>query len=170
MYNNTYNPKPFSLRDLDTLIDESTINNINRFAKTFESIFKNDNVDLGSDKDESQSQSQGQGLPMTKLLAHDLIEVDDSYQLIIDIPGVSKENISMNVISQNTFHIKVDKKTNNDLKYLKRERTSGMFMKQISMPKDADLQSITAKYDNGMLNVFVLKKTNPYDNIKVNIL
>lgn len=166
MYNSTYNPKPFSLRDLDTLIDESTINNINRFAKTFENIFKNDNVDLGFDKDESQSQ----GLPMTKLLAHDLIELDDSYQLIIDIPGVSKENISMNVISQNAFQIKVDKKTNNDLKYLKRERTSGMFMKQISMPKDADLQSINAKYDNGMLNVLVLKKTNPYDNIKVNIL
>ena len=170
MYNNTYNPKPFSLRDLDNLIDESTINNINRFAKTFENIFKNDSGDFGFDKDEP---NDIQGLPMTKFLVHDLIEhsgLEDSYQLIIDIPGVSKENITMNVISQNTLQIKVEKKTDDDLKYLKRERTPGLFMKQISLPKDADLQSIKAKYDNGMLNVTILKKISPYDNIKVNIL
>ena len=168
MYNNTYNPKPFSLRDLDTLIDESTINNINRFAKTFENLFKNDNVDLGFDKDEPKNQAQG--LAMIKFLAHDLFELEDSYQLIIDIPGVSKESISINVTSPNTFQIKVSRQTDDDLKYLKRERTPGFFTKQISLPKDADLQSIKAKYDNGILNVYIIRNIYSYDNIKVNIL
>jgi len=168
-----YNNKAFSLRDLDNLIDESTINNINKFAKTFENIFKNEVYDIGTDNSCTNNQGGNvtQYLSMTKILAHDLIELEDgSYQLLIDVPSVCKENITMTVVSQNTLQIKVEKKTDDGLKYLKRERTSGVFMKQLSTPKDADLSSIKAKYENGTLIVSLPKVVNPYENIKVNIL
>lgn len=158
----------FSLHDLDHLIDESTINNINKFAKTFENIFKNEGYDLrGFTSDEIQPNIKS--LQVTKLLAHDLIETNDLYELYIDIPSVSKENISMNVISENQLQIQVEKKTNDNLKYLKRERTSGVFSKQLILPKDADLESIKAKYDNGVLFVTIMKIVNPYNGMKVNI-
>lgn len=169
------NTKPFSFHDLDHLIDEGTLNNINKFAKTFENIFKNEGYDISSftTNERQTSPQEGQGtvqfLQLTKLLAHDLLETEELYQLYIDIPGVEKENISMNVISQNLLQIQVERKTNDSSKYLKRERTSGLFSKQLSLPKDADLQSIKAKYDNGVLFVTIMKTVNPYNSIKVNI-
>jgi HSP20 family protein len=165
------NTKTFSLQDLDHLIDEGTLNNINKFAKTFENIFKNEGYDLGSfTKEDTQTTSQqAQSLQLTKLLAHDVIENGDLYELYIDVPGISKDNISMNVISQNQLQIQVEKKTSDNLKYLKRERTSGGFSKELILPKDADLQTIKAKYDNGVLFVTIMKTVNPYNSIKVNI-
>lgn len=166
------NLRAFNLQDLDNIIDENTINNINKFAKKFENIFKNDDNDLVDDK--VPISNTNQSLPMTKFLAHDMILLNDSYQLIFDVPGVSKDNIIMEVISQNShtlniLQIKVEKKTDDKLKYLKRERSCGCFVKQINAPLDSDLLSINAKCENGLLIVNIPKISNPYNNIKVNI-
>ncbi len=89
----------------------------------------------------------------------DAKETEKDFQIHADLPGVKKEDISIEAdgqsltISGKTEEMKEDKNET----YHYSERSSGSFMRTFSLPKTADMNSIKAEYDNGVLKVSVPK-------------
>lgn len=93
-----------------------------------------------------------------------ILENDDNYTVTSEIPGVSKENIKIDV-DDNTLTISVNKKnTNKDEKknYLVKEISETSLSRSFYLD-DMDENNITAKMDNGILTITVgkIKEVKP---------
>lgn len=157
--------RPFTIRDFDSFIDDKAINNLHRFAKTVESIFKNE-LEESANQRPSVDRREPQNVA-SKDIACDVVDEDGNYVIYIDIPGVEKKDISVNVnCSSHQLQVKLDRKTDDALTYLRRERKSGCFTKTLTLPKEADLNRVEAKYDNGVLKVYVEKHMNNISDVR----
>ena len=78
----------------------------------------------------------------------------------VDLPGMDKSEIKMHV-EDNGLVIegerKSEKKEEKD-KYHFCERHFGSFHREVSLPKNANVDGINAMYDNGVLKVVIPKK------------
>lgn len=89
----------------------------------------------------------------------DISESDDGYHLDVEIPGVDKENLELSVadgvltVSGEQRHETEDK----DRHYHRVERSYGSFRRVLSLPDDADEDSVTARFRNGILSVTIRK-------------
>ena len=93
----------------------------------------------------------------------DVRESDNYYVVEADLPGIKKENIGLKF--QNGYLMisakKEDsKETIGEEKYIHKERSYGEFVRSLYMD-DADENSVTAKFENGVLNIQVAKLVKP---------
>jgi HSP20 family protein len=87
----------------------------------------------------------------------DIHENNDGYHLSVDLPGVKPEQIDVTA-DKGVLSIRGTRETTHEDKELKRsERFFGSFLREFSMPENADLERIEAKSDQGVLNIFVPK-------------
>lgn len=86
----------------------------------------------------------------------DVLETNEGYQVIAEIPGVNKENIEIS-FEDETLTILVNKEKTNDQKYLLHERSNSK-MKRAIYFKDIQEESLSAKYENGLLNITIKVK------------
>jgi len=91
-------------------------------------------------------------------------KVDEKgYYLEVDLPGVKKEDIEISV-NEGVLTIsgerKLEKKEEKD-NYTRIESFFGRFERAFKLPSDADLDNIDAKYENGVLHIFIPKKAKP---------
>lgn len=161
--------RPFTIQDFDRFIDDKAINNLQRFAKTVENIFTNElQKPVSSVPDNTDSLHTS----CMKGVACDVAVTEESYIIFIDLPGVDKESIVLNVSnSAHQLHMKVERKLMEGLEYIRRERKFGVFSKTMTLPKDANLNSVDAKYENGVLRVTVKKyvgDTTEVRNVTIN--
>ena len=91
-------------------------------------------------------------------------KVDDKgYYLEIDLPGVKKENIDISVndgVLTISGERKLEKKEEKE-NYVRIESFFGRFERSFKLPPDADLDNIEAKYEDGVLKIFIPKKKKP---------
>ena len=91
-------------------------------------------------------------------------KVDEKgYHLEIDLPGVKKENIEISVndgILTISGERKLEKKEEKE-NYTRIESFFGRFERSFKLPPDADLDNIEAKYEDGVLKIFIPKKQKP---------
>lgn len=92
--------------------------------------------------------------------ALDIKESSDSYELSLDMPGFSKENISISyenneVIVSGTRDTSVEEVNGS---YHKKERHLGSYKRIIPLPGNADASKATANYNNGVLKITLPKK------------
>ena len=86
-------------------------------------------------------------------------EGEFAYHIEVDLPGVSKENINVQ-IEDGSLVISGERKTNNEVKeenYYKVESSFGSFSRSFSLPKEADVENIHAESKDGVLEVIVPK-------------
>ncbi len=90
----------------------------------------------------------------------DLEETNDGYILNMEVPGIAKENISIELEDDVlTISVKQDnKEENEDNKYLRHEIVSTYNFSRGFQVLDADMDNVTAKLENGILTVMVKKK------------
>lgn len=87
----------------------------------------------------------------------DLYDNGDSYLAIVDIPGVQKEDIKLDVCN-NTLTVlakKIELDSNNSISSLI-ERSSGEY-KRVFELDNLDDNNIKAKYENGVLAIYIPK-------------
>ena len=81
------------------------------------------------------------------------LQADDHYVVIADVPGVSKDRLTITV-KDDTIMIEGKRKKKvitDDDTYLINERHNGLIKKMIRAPKDADLDDMKAKVEDGLL-------------------
>lgn len=78
----------------------------------------------------------------------------DAYVLELELPGVKKEEVSIQM-NDGVLSVKGDKKPAAEGKpqYERRERLFGSFIRDYNLPPDADAEKVKAKYDGGVLTI-----------------
>lgn len=89
--------------------------------------------------------------------AVDIHEDKDAYHVSVDLPGVKPEEIEVTA-HNNVLSIRGTRNVVNEDKEQKRsERTYGSFLREFSMPENADLDRIEAKSNHGVLDLHIPK-------------
>jgi len=86
-------------------------------------------------------------------------EADDAYYIEVDLPGVKKENISIDV-KDNILTIsgeRVVEEKRKDDEFYRVESVYGKFARSFTLPEDVDSDKIEAKAENGVLIVKIPK-------------
>ena len=82
-------------------------------------------------------------------------ETDDAYFVEVDLPGVKKSDITIDV-KDNVLSISGERKVNDRAKedsYYKVESKYGKFVRNFTLPKDTDVDKIEASNKDGVLEV-----------------
>jgi HSP20 family protein len=91
--------------------------------------------------------------------AVDLIETDRHLVLKADLPGLSEEDVQIEV-ADNVLTISGERKAESEERkegYYRLERAFGSFSRSLTLPEGADADKIEANFDNGVLEVKVPK-------------
>lgn len=90
----------------------------------------------------------------------DILELDNGYELNVDVPGFSKADIKIS-LDKGYLNIEAKKeavKEDNGTHYLRRERFFGTCARSFYVGDDIQEEDIKAKYDKGILNLFIPKE------------
>ncbi len=86
-------------------------------------------------------------------------EGDDAYYIEVELPGVKKEDINIDV-NEDTLTISGERKVreeNKDDNFYKVESVYGKFERSFSLPEDVDTDKIEATSKNGVLEIKIPK-------------
>ncbi|KAI5064310.1 hypothetical protein GOP47_0020980 [Adiantum capillus-veneris] len=91
-------------------------------------------------------------------------ETPDAHIFKVNLPGLSKDDVKVQVENGNVLQIsgkrKIEEKASTD-RWHRVERAHGSFLRRFRLPKNAKLDEVKASMDNGVLSVIVLKATPP---------
>ena len=91
--------------------------------------------------------------------AMDLVETDEHLVLRADLPGMSEEDVEIE-IKDGVLTVSGERKAEHEEKqegYYRVERASGGFTRSLSLPQGIDADEVTASFDRGVLEVRVPK-------------
>jgi HSP20 family protein len=89
----------------------------------------------------------------------DLVETDENFQLRLDVPGMSKEDIDIS-LQNGTLTVsgeRTSERTDEGEDYVRVERAFGTFHRTFTLPDAVDADSIEATYEDGVLSIHVPK-------------
>ncbi|HEY9227883.1 MAG TPA: Hsp20/alpha crystallin family protein [Gemmatimonadaceae bacterium] len=97
--------------------------------------------------------------PMGFLPATDIVETDDLVVLAIELPGLEKKDLDINV-EDGVLSVrgeKLEEKKQEDKKYHLLERTYGSFQRSFMLPRSVDSEKISAEFQQGVLKILLPK-------------
>lgn len=91
----------------------------------------------------------------------DIIDKDDKYVFVADLPGVEKKDINVSVQDGIlTIEAKIDEeKTSETDRMIRKERRSGYFSRSINVGNNINADDIKAEFTNGLLKLTAPKPT-----------
>lgn len=103
-----------------------------------------------------------------------VFETEKEFKIEMSLPGFVKEDVQL-INKDNLLTIKVEKEVSKEaenketFKYAHREFGAYNFEKQYRLPKTVDGESISAKFENGILNIVLPKKEEAKEKAPVEI-
>jgi HSP20 family protein len=91
--------------------------------------------------------------------AMDLLETDEQFVLRADLPGLSEDDVSIE-LEDNILTVSGERKAEHEEKregFYRMERSYGAFSRSLTLPKGVDPEAVTAAFDRGVLEVRVPK-------------
>jgi HSP20 family protein len=119
----------------------------------FDRFFRNDLLNLWEDED------------LSTVPSINITEEKESYKIEMAAPGLKKEDFNIEV-DGNMMTISSEKESeknepsdngNGKRNYSRREYNYSCFSRSFTLPEDTDLSKVSAKYNDGILNVTVQK-------------
>ncbi len=104
-------------------------------------------------------------------VAVDIYETPDSYIFEADLPGMTKEEVKLQ-IQDESLTIRGERKRKEslgDVTYHKKERGYGEFKRSFAIPAGVDTEGIKAKFENGTIIVTFPKMESKKSNTEINI-
>lgn len=133
------------------------LNDFKKSIEVFNSLFNINNNDIRT-----------QGLEVDFFPNVNSREDDKAFYLDVDLPGVKKEDIELN-ITDGVLTIKGERKirkTQEDKTYYKIESSYGKFERSFTLPKDIDEGKIEAEVKDGVLSLTIPKSTQDIQKTK----
>jgi HSP20 family protein len=93
-------------------------------------------------------------------MALDIIENEKEFVIKADLPGFDKKDIKVSV-KNNQLTIEAEKNVENKVEsgtIHREERFSGKYMRTLSLPENCVSNNISAKLENGVLDLIIRKK------------
>jgi HSP20 family protein len=91
--------------------------------------------------------------------AMDLVETDDQFVLRADLPGLSEDDVKIEV-EDDVLTVSGERKSSheeNKKGYFRVERSYGTFARTLTLPEGVDADGINASFDKGVLEVRIPK-------------
>ncbi len=91
--------------------------------------------------------------------AMDLVETGDQYVLKADLPGLTEEDINIE-LENNVLTVSGERRSEQEQKgegYFRVERAFGAFARSLTLPEGVDPEGVAASFDNGVLEVRIPK-------------
>lgn len=98
-------------------------------------------------------------------------EGEFAYHIDVDLPGVKKEDITVDV-HDNTLTISGERKHKAEVKeddYYKLESSYGKFQRSFALPDSVDVENIDAATDNGVLEIVIPKMKTKTQKKKIEV-
>lgn len=108
--------------------------------------------------DQPSSSTRG-GAGRRWLPAMDLVETGDHYVLRADLPGLSDEDVNVQ-LQDNVLTISGERKAEHDAQqegYYRLERAFGGFSRSLTLPDGVDPDTVQARFDRGVLEIQIPK-------------
>ncbi|WP_103028083.1 Hsp20/alpha crystallin family protein [Salinibacter altiplanensis] len=100
----------------------------------------------------------------------DLSETDDAFRLRLDVPGTTKDDITIN-LQNNTLTVSGERSSERQKEgeeYVRVERAFGNFHRTFTLPDAVDPESVEATHEEGVLTIHVPKtKTSTRRQIEI---
>ncbi len=102
------------------------------------------------------------GRKASRMMKTDIKEMEDGYQLEMDLPGFHKEDIQIS-LENGYLTVEAEKGTEpveekKNARYIRRERYSGACARSFYVGEDIDREDVKAEFKHGILKLFVPKK------------
>ena len=91
--------------------------------------------------------------------AMDLLETDEQFVLRADLPGMTENDVSIE-LEDNVLTVSGERKTEREDKregFYRMERAFGTFSRSLTLPKGVDPEAVSAQFDRGVLEVRIPK-------------
>ncbi len=91
----------------------------------------------------------------------DVSESDGEYKVAAELPGVSKDDINVQIDGNRvsiSAEVKSEKETRDGERVLRRERYRGAISRSFALANEIDEGRASASYENGVLNLILPKK------------
>lgn len=110
-------------------------------------------------------------LPRVRQPALDLVDKGDRIVATVELPGLKKEDIKLDV-SEDHLEVSAEKKADIEEKrksYYRRERSYAGFYRSIPLPSEINPDKVKARYENGVLEIELpkIKTSKPSKEVKV---
>ena len=97
----------------------------------------------------------------TNRMSTDIKEKDNGYELAMEVPGFDKEDLKLDLedgyLTVSAEHNKTNEEKDNEGHLIRQERYYGSAKRSFYVGDAVTKEDIQAKYDKGVLNVFVPK-------------
>ena len=92
-----------------------------------------------------------------------IMETKDNYKLELCIPGLTKEDVKLSIDAEGNLVVEMVKETKNEkkeeMRYLRHEFSVEHFRQTVMLPEDIHKEQISAKVENGILDIIIPKVT-----------
>ena len=106
--------------------------------------------------------------------AINVLENENNYEIEVAAPGMKKEDFKVHIDENGNLAIEMEKKMEDKEEkkhghYLRREFSYSKFQQTMVLPDDVEKDKISAKVENGVLNVIIpkIEKTKAEDSRRV---
>ncbi|AGK61097.1 heat shock protein Hsp20 [Archaeoglobus sulfaticallidus PM70-1] len=99
----------------------------------------------------------------------DVIDEDDRIRVVAELPGFDKKDIEV-YVEDSDLVIRAERKEEEEevrKNYIRKERRYGETYRRIAIPMEVEVDKITAKYNNGILEVILPKSEKERKVIKI---
>ena len=106
-----------------------------------------------------------------RLPATDIKEDAAKYVILMNLPGIAKDHVVI-TSEEGGLNIRTtedDKKEDETLKLVYRERLSGTYQRQFHFEEPVDIENVTARMENGVLELTVPKKVQSTDTKTIRV-
>jgi HSP20 family protein len=89
----------------------------------------------------------------------DLVETDEDFVLRADLPGLSEDDVKIE-LEDNVLSISGERKSEHEERkegFHRVERASGSFLRSLTLPEGVNAEAIRANFDRGVLEVHIPK-------------
>jgi HSP20 family protein len=108
---------------------------------------------------DTPGQGNGGGAMRRWMPAMDLVETDDHFVLRADLPGMSEDDVKIE-LEDSTLTVSGERKAEHESGgegYYRVERAFGSFARTLTLPRGVDPEAVSASFDRGVLEVRVPK-------------
>ena len=92
-----------------------------------------------------------------------IMETKDNYKLELCIPGLTKDDVKLSINAEGNLVVEMTKEMKNekkeDTRYLRHEFSVEHFRQTVMLPDDIHKDQISAKVENGILDIVIPKVT-----------